>query len=197
MDYYKALENRRSIYSLSKQSSISDERIVEIVEFATMHTPSAFHSQSQKVFVLFNDKHDKLWQITLETLRKIVPEAAFSSTERKIKSFQNAHGTILFFDDTAITKKLQQNNPLYSDNFPIWAEQSNGMLQLTVWTALELEGLGASLQHYNPLIDDELKETFGINKEYKLIAQMPFGGIEAMAEKKIFTDIKTRVTILK
>ena len=30
------------------------------------------------------------------------------------------------------------------------------MLQLVVWTALEAEGLGATLQHYNPLIDDEV-----------------------------------------
>lgn len=30
------------------------------------------------------------------------------------------------------------------------------MIQFAVWTALETEGLGASLQHYNPIIAQRL-----------------------------------------
>lgn len=36
------------------------------------------------------------------------------------------------------------------------------MHQLVVWTALETEGLGATLQHYNPIIDDEVKNEWNI-----------------------------------
>jgi len=39
---------------------------------------------------------------------------------------------------------------------------------------LEDAGLGASLQHYNPLIDQETAETWDINPDWKLLAQMPF-----------------------
>ena len=30
----------------------------------------------------------------------------------------------------------------------MWSENASGILQYIVWTALEKEGLGASLQHY-------------------------------------------------
>lgn len=36
------------------------------------------------------------------------------------------------------------------------------MIQFAVWTALETEGLGASLQHYNPIIGAEVAKAFEI-----------------------------------
>ena len=54
------------------------------------------------------------------------------------------------------------NFPLYKDNFPIWSLQANGMLEFAVWTSLEAEGLGASLQHYNPLVDDGVKKAWSL-----------------------------------
>ena len=35
--------------------------------------------------------------------------------------------------------------------------------------------MGASLQHYNPLIDDEVRRVWNLSDDWKLIAQMPFG----------------------
>ncbi|WP_235899137.1 hypothetical protein [Suipraeoptans intestinalis] len=37
-------------------------------------------------------------------------------------------------------------------------------------------GIGASLQHYNPVIDDMVRERYKLPKTYRLVAQMPFGG---------------------
>jgi predicted oxidoreductase (fatty acid repression mutant protein) len=86
------------------------------------------------------------------------------------------HGTVLYFDETAVTARAGGPVPnSYRDNFPVWAQQANGMLQFAVWTALEQEGLGASLQHYNPLIDDEVKKAFSLPDSWQLIAEMPFG----------------------
>lgn len=56
---------------------------------------------------------------------------------------------------------------------------------------------GASLQHYNPLIDDEVKETFGIAADWKLIAQMPFGNILTPPGEKEFQPIEERVKVIK
>lgn len=50
------------------------------------------------------------------------------------------------------------------------------MLQYAVWTALEAEGLGANLQHYNPLVDERVAKTWDIPADWKLAAMMPFGG---------------------
>ena len=47
------------------------------------------------------------------------------------------------------------------------------MHQFAIWTMLEDMGLGASLQHYNPLIDDEVRRTWNLPGDWMMIAQMP------------------------
>lgn len=197
MDLITALENRRSIYGISKNSPISDERIIELVKIGVNHTPAAYNSQSQKVVVLFGEQHDKVWDIAMETLRKIVPEAQFAGTEKKINSFKAGYGTILYFCDDAMTEDLQTNFPLYKDVFPVWAQQQTAMLQLAMWTLLESEGLGATLQHYNPLIDEEVRVAFDLPKNWQLIGQMPFGTPTSLAGPKVFADIDERVKVFK
>lgn len=196
-DFYSAVEDRRSIYGISKESVISDEKIQEIVNHAVKHTPSSFNSQSARVVVLLKQHHDALWDMTKETLRKIVPADKFSATEERINSFKNGYGTILFFEDNSVIEKLQADFALYKDNFPIWSHQSSGMLQYVIWTALETEGLGVSLQHYNPIIDDEVKEKWDVPNNWKLIAQMPFGNPIQAPGAKEFKPLDERVKIFK
>ena len=86
-DFFAAIKKRRSIYALKKESPISDDRIQELVEDAVKHGPTSFNSQSTRAVVLFGEQHDKLWDITTETLRKIVPEDSFSGTEEKNECF--------------------------------------------------------------------------------------------------------------
>ncbi|HEY4553350.1 MAG TPA: nitroreductase family protein [Bacillaceae bacterium] len=196
-DFYQTVEDRRSIYAISKDSVISDERIEEVINHAVKHTPSAFNSQSARVVVLLGDKHDKLWDLTTETLREVVPAENFAPTEEKMNAFRAGYGTVLFFEDQSIIESLQEQFAAYADNFPVWSQQSNGMLQYVIWTSLEHEGFGASLQHYNPLIDEKVKEEWNLPESWKLIAQMPFGKPTAPAGDKQFMPLKDRVTILK
>lgn len=196
-DFYEVLENRRTIYGIGKESTISDERIKEIVNLAVKYTPSSFNSQSSRVLVLFGGEHDKVWDITKEELRKIVPEENFQNTEKKINSFKNGHGTILFFEDQSVVKSFQEKFELYKDNFPIWSEQASGMLQINIWNALSGEGLGVSLQHYNPLIDDKVRQQWKIPNEWKLIAEMPFGKPISGPQHKDFLPLEDRVKFYK
>ena len=85
----------------------------------------------------------------------------------------------------------------YRDSIPDWAEQANGMLQFAIWTQLEAAGLGASLQHYTPIIDKDVKDAFLIPSEWRLIAQMPFGKILAPAGDTEFGKIDDRLKIFK
>lgn len=128
--------------------------------------------------------HQKMWDIKKEALRNKVAPEDFEPTEQKMTSFAAAYGTILYFEDTSITNHLAEQFTLYKDNFPIWASQSNGIMQFGIWSALAEIGIGASLQHYNPLIDNEVKATFNIPESYQLVAQMPFGNIVAPATEK-------------
>lgn len=196
-DFYSVIKDRRSYYGISKESPISDERIQEIVEFTLKYTPSAFNSQSARIVMLLNKDHDKLWSITKEALRKIVPAEKFASTDEKINSFANGYGTILFFEDKSIIDYLQNQFPSYAANFPIWSQQSNGMHQLVIWAGLEAEGLGASLQHYNELIEEDIKKEWSLPEEWKLIAQMPFGKPTSMPGEKEFNPIQERMKVFK
>ena len=86
----EALEHRRSYYALSNQTTLPDDNIEEILDFAALHIPSAFNSQSTRMVLLLKEHHQKLWQIVKETLQKTVPPPAFATTETKInKSIKN------------------------------------------------------------------------------------------------------------
>lgn len=175
-DFKEALRHRRSYYELAPESPIDDARIEQVIRFAVKHIPSAFNSQSARLVLLLHEHHAAFWELAKQTLQAIVPAEAFAATEKKIAgSFASGYGTVLYFEDTSVVHKLQEQFPRYADNFPIWSEHTSAMHQLAVWTMLEDAGFGASLQHYNPLIDQEVRERWGLPGEWRLIAQMPFG----------------------
>lgn len=197
MEFLEAVTYRRSRYSIAKETPISDKEIIDLVKRLITTVPSAYNSQSARVVLLFGRQHDRLWSIVLETLRAHVPPEKFGPTEEKIAGFANGYGTILFFDDTAVTSGFAAQFPRYRENFVPWAEQANGMLQFAVWTALEERGLGANLQHYNPIIDDQVHEVFAIPGNWRLIAQMPFGKPTAPPLPVTKMQAEERMMVLK
>ena len=189
-------EKRRSIYALSDQLPVSNDEIVKLVEHAVLHTPSAFNSQSTRIVVLFGDDHNKLWQITEDTLRDIVDnEEHFAATKQKMDGFKAGAGTIMFFEDHSVVRDMQAAAPLYADKFPIWADQTNAMHQYIIWTALASIDVGANLQHYNPIIDKKVAEEWNIDEHWELNAQMVFGAIEKLAGDKAFKPVDERMQV--
>ncbi|WP_251942670.1 MULTISPECIES: nitroreductase family protein [Staphylococcus] len=193
-----AIETRRTIYSLDTEISISDEDVENIIEHAIKHVPSSFNSQSTRIVLLLNDNHNKFWDITKATLKEVMgPDRDFQPTSDKIDNFKHSHGTILYFEDEDVIKGLQDKMPNYAENFALWSSQTNAMHQFAIWTALSTKGIGASLQHYNPIVDQAVTETFDIPKSWKLMAQMPFGNIRENAGDKEFQDINSRFVVKK
>jgi predicted oxidoreductase (fatty acid repression mutant protein) len=188
MSFVDLIQKRRTIYAIGKNLQHSPEQLNDLIQTAIKHSPSSFNSQSSRAVVLFGDSHAKLWEIVRETLRKIVPADAFESTNNKINSFAAGFGTVLFFEDQAVIEDLQQRFAAYAENFPAFSEQSGGMAQFAVWTALADVGIGASLQHYNPIIDAEVAQVFDLPASWKLRSQLVFGSIEAAAGDKSFID---------
>lgn len=186
------LKKRRTQYALGKTLPLPRAEVETLIREAIRHSPSSFNSQSSRAVILFGAESDKLWNITRETLRKIVPAEAFAPTNQKMDAFAAGAGTVLFFEDADTIASLQQNFPLYADNFPIFSEHSAGMAQLAVWTTLANVGIGASLQHYSPLIDEEVTKTWGLPASWKMRAQMPFGSNEAPFNDKTFIDDAVR-----
>jgi predicted oxidoreductase (fatty acid repression mutant protein) len=198
--FIEAIENRRSIYALDKNVKASKEEIVKAIQEAVKFSPSAFNSQTAHAVVLFGEESNKLWGeggIAEKALREVIPAGqSFDSTAQKLASFNAGVGTILFYEDQAVVKSLQEQFALYADNFPVWSEHSTGIAQFAVWTALAEIGVGASLQHYNPLIDDALQAAYDLPKSWKLRGQMPFGNIAAPAGEKEFAPIDSRVKVI-
>lgn len=189
-------ETRRSIYMLNDQLPVSKDEVVKLVEHAVLHTPSSFNSQSSRLVVLFGEDHQKLWQITEDLLRAMVnDDEKFKSTADKMAMFKAGAGTILYFEDQSVVKGLQEQFPLYAHNFPVWAEHTSAMHQYAIWNALAALNIGANLQHYNGVIDEKVAQTWNIDSNWKLIAQMVFGGIAAPAGEKTFEPIEKRLKV--
>lgn len=188
MSIIKSLEKRRSYYNINKELPVDTSEVIEQIEKLTELVPDAFNMKSSRIVVALEEKQELLWDSIYDAFGGQVPR-------EKIDSFKAGAGTILYFYDQEVVKGLQEQFPLYADNFPAWAMQSSAMLQISIWSGLRELGIGASLQHYNPVIDQKVRELFHLPESYLLIGQMPFGGIVKEPEAKEKEDISKRVRI--
>lgn len=189
------LKTRRTQYALGRDVAPSRDELVALIQEAIKQSPSSFNSQSSRALIVFGDENQKLWQLAVDALRKIAPAEGFEKTEAKLGSFAAGVGTVLFFEDQEVIKGLQEKFALYADNFPVWSEHSTAMAQLAVWTALADIDVGASLQHYNPVIDKDVARTWNIPASWKLRAQMPFGSHAVPIGEKTFMSDAERFRV--
>jgi len=198
LDFYSAVKARRSVYTLSSKATVSDSRIEEILKDALLHVPSPFNSQSGRIVLLRGAKHDAFWSHLKEILRGIVNDPkSFADTEAKVDGFKAGYGTVLFFEDEAVVKDLQERFSFYEEKFPQWSLNSTGMMQFVVWTSFAVEGMGASLQHYTPLMDEWVYKNADVPASWKMIAQMPFGVSTAPAGEKTFGPLSGRFKVVQ
>lgn len=186
MKTLELLRNRRSRYQLNREIPLNHQQLLDLIDEVTAQVPDAFNMQSQRLLVVTGENQDALWNRVFEVFEGRVPR-------EKIDSFRAGYGTILYFYDQAVTEEMAGNFPTYADKFPHWAAQSLGMLQFSLWVALREAGIGASLQHYNPVIDHEVKQMFDLPETWVLDAQMPFGLASDDPQAKQLQDIRQRV----
>lgn len=195
MNTLDIFKKRRTQYALGKNVGLDQDQIASLVRDTVREAPSAFNSQSSRVVILFNEEHQKLWDLVKNTLRPLVTADQFPTTEAKIDSFAAGVGTVLFFEDQNVISDLQEQFSLYADKFPVFSQNSAGMAQFAVWTALADNDIGASLQHYNPLIDEQVRKIWDLPASWSLSAQMPFGSHEAGFKDKEYMDDSKRFRV--
>lgn len=183
-----SLSRRRSCYHIGRELPVPESRVVSLVRELTALVPDAFDMKSTRVVVALGPKHDALWDAAYDAFGGQV-------AREKMDGFKRGAGTILYYYDEQTVRGLQDEYPLYADSFPNWAQQSSAMLQISVWSGLRELGIGASLQHYNPVIDAPLRALFDLPESYRLVAQMPFGGILSEPEPKREEDVGRRVRV--
>ncbi len=183
-----SIKARRSYYDINKNTDIDKQELVDLISELVLYTPDSYNGQSQRLIIAFDKEHDALWDSMYEAFGGKV-------SREKMDGFKAGIGTVLFYYDTEVVKGLQDQNPSYADKFEIFAEQANGMLQFNVWTALREKNLGASLQHYNPVVDEPIRKLFNVPEGWKLVAQMPFGAIGSEPPAKEKKPVSERVIV--
>ena len=178
MAYSDILKTRRSIYILNDQLPVSQAIVTGRVKEAISLSPTAFMMQDIHAVILTGDNHKKLWdKIVYNTLQKIAPAEAFKRTEIKLNTFSQAAGTILLLRDLEAVERMKKECTTYADEMDNWSWQDLGIAMVNIWNSLAEINVGVNIQHYNPLIDDEVKATWNIPTNYQLVGQMVYGGI--------------------
>ncbi len=181
------IEKRRTIYAIGKNVTQTTAELTDLIQAAIKQSPSSFNSQSSRAVILFGAQHEKFWGFVKGTLKTYTKDAdSAAKTYAKIDSFAAGVGTVLFFEDQDVIAGLQANFPSYADNFPIWSEHSTAIAQFATWTALHTAGLGASLQHYNPIVDQQVHSEWNVPENWKLRAQLVFGSVEGEPKEKTY-----------
>lgn len=192
MNFTNVIKNRRTVYALNKELPVFIDRIIQLINDSVRYVPDAFNMQSQRVVVVMGDKNKQFWDGVYDAVAAV---SGGKFSRDRTESFSAGAGTILYFYDAKVVNKAQKKYPLYAKHFHDWVMQSNGMLQYAIWTGLRTLGIGANLQHYNPIIDDMTRKMFDLPKTWVLVAQMPFGNIAALPPEKPAEDISLRVKI--
>ncbi|KAL7344496.1 hypothetical protein BJY59DRAFT_644410 [Rhodotorula toruloides] len=146
-------------------------KIIEIVQTAIKHGPSAFNTQSSRAVVLFGSKHEKFWNTAEERFKAAVSAEFFAQISPKLLQMKDAYG------------------------LPPWSENAHGIVSYIIWTALYAEGLGASLQHYTELVQEDVEEMFQVPSTWKLRANLVFGAPTVPPMEKTFQPLEDRVKV--
>lgn len=189
------MAKRHSFYDINNNLPIEKDKIIEIIKKCLEIYPSSFNTQSARLMLLWGPEHQNFWSLVEKDLLKIAPIDKNETIKKRISSFAKGRGTILFFDDKDIVKGLEKKMPLYAENFNNWSNQGNAILQYMIWTALANHSIGASMQHYNPLINTSVQQAYKLPQNWELVAQMPFGGIENMPQPHSFENIEEKLMV--
>lgn len=189
---------RRSQYDLNDRLPISREALKLLVLDIIRTTPSGFDSQTARLVLLWDAEHRRLWDVVREVERGRTAPERFPQKAQKMDGFKRGAGTILFFEDGDILRALEQRFPKVAYSVPLFSSHTSAMHQYAAWAQFAALGIGASLQHYNPVADDAIKQAFGLPDAWELHAQLVFGGIETFTtkEKKQHLKPEERLTVL-
>ena len=190
-----SLTRRRSIYALGNTRVVTDLCLEDTLKDCLKNCPTPFNAQSARLVLLLDKHHSNFWDLVAEKVLAAAVSGKKETAKQKMNSFKSAYGTILYFEDLDVLAQIQKEFPLYQKNMRDWTLEANGMLQYMIWQALAENEIGASLQHYNELIEDDVKKMLDLPENWKMIAQMPFGSIEKSPPEKTFLPLDMRLKI--
>ena len=96
--YLKAAKYRRTVYGVTDSISVSDDRIIEIVNEVIQTLPSSWNMQSTRILITIGKEHKRFWDTIIAAAKPFVlktqGEEDWKRNKKRFKSFQNAYGTV-------------------------------------------------------------------------------------------------------
>ncbi|PSD80422.1 nitroreductase [Acinetobacter baumannii] len=173
--FLAAAKFRRTVYGLKASSPVPDSRIEEILKEVLSFAPSSYNTQSARFTLVLGEKHKQFWDIVIKESEGILKSVgAWDAMYPRFQAFQNAYGSVVFWEAGSTIQQAQETHKASAHMFPEWSEHASGIHQILVWTALELEGFGANLQHMNaiPPVEAALKKFLAVPEDWKLKAHL-------------------------
>lgn len=180
--FLKSIATRRTIYALKPElpSALSIADVQKTIQAIIKDTPTAFNSGVNHAVILTGATHKSVWGSVTDAIE------AEAGKKRPASVRDEAYGSVIFFTDDKITEGLQEGFPAFASAFPDFAAHANGAAQMFAWTALEEDGLGAHLQHYNGYVKAALAGK--VPEHWTVQAQLCFGTPAAPAGEKTFAE---------
>lgn len=180
--FLAAAKHRRTVYGLKNTSAVSDKRVQDILEEVLSFSPSSYNTQPLRVVHVTGAKHAALWDAIIaaaEPVLKGAGEEVWNKMSGVFQMHKGAYGTIAFFDSKDAIAEAGKTHASAAHMFDEFSLHSSGMAQILVWSALELEGLGANLQHLNaiPPVEEAIKKFLAVPVDWKLRAHMNYGDL--------------------
>lgn len=190
------VKQRRTAYAIGKNTELSNKEIADRIREVTQDIPTAFNSQTTRLVVVFGEDNIKLWDHILDVQKDVLEGDMWEMMSGVMQGAKAGIGTVLFFEDRdAVAGALGEN-----ERANVYKHHHSANTQYGIWLALTELGLGGSLQHMNigfeQGFDKSVKEMFNLPASYELIAQMPFGSIEAPANDKDYIDSSEQVRVI-
>lgn len=175
-------EARRTVYDFKPElpKGVTESEIKDIVTRIVKATPTSFNIQNVRAVIFWGDASKKLWGDVYEATK----DFPFSGRPKSLS--ETAYGTVVFFDDQTVIDEISKKFTVYKDLFPVWAAHSNGAAQIDIWKSLSALGLGANLQHFNPYVQEAIKDK--VSDKWTVVAQLAFGVPTAKPSEKTFLD---------
>lgn len=179
------LTKRRSHYAIGANTDVTAADVTAALNEVIPQVPSAFNSQATRVVVVSGEKNAQLWDLIKGVQQEVLDEATLNFMTPIMDGAREAVGTILFFEDR---DAVEAGIPANEERRLVYKNHASANAQLTAWLALTELGLGANLQHFNigyeQGFDRAIRELLDVSETWELIAEMPFGSIEAPAAEK-------------
>lgn len=96
--FFEGVKHRRTVYGVSDKISVSDDRILEIVNETIQTIPSSWNMQSTRIVVTLGKEHQKLWDAISTSAKSFIlehqSEEDWKRNDERFQMFRGAYGTV-------------------------------------------------------------------------------------------------------